>query len=159
MGEFYVLKELEERGFKCEHRGGQAGCDIYIEPLNTRIEVRTSLLKNEGIFKAGINFFGWRIQDRKQKKVNKFEILVCVALDDKFIKPDFYIFTHKEAFSVDDVNIGRFPNVKKKICLFENAKALKDAIRTKPELVTRFEKYFNQNSLKFRDKWSKIKEC
>lgn len=158
MGEFYVLRELENNGFKCEHKGGYAGCDIYIPDVNKRIEVKTSLLKNEGIFNKGINFYGWKFQNKNQKRIEKFDILVCVALDDEFINPNFYIFTYQEAFSVEDVNIRRYPSIKKKICLFENKRALKEAIRTKPELVTKFEKYFNLNALRFRDKWAKIKK-
>lgn len=156
LGEFYVLNELEKRRFNCVHKGGQAGYDIYLDELDKRVEVRTSLLKNEGIFKKGINFFGWRVKDRNQKRIDKFDVLVCVALDDKFIKPKFYIFTHKEAFTVDDVHIGRFPNVQKRIALFENKAAFKEAVKTKPKLVTKFERSFNLHPSKFLNKWNKI---
>ena len=70
IGEFYVLCELEKRGFSVEHKGGMAGFDILIENPDKRIEVRTSLLKNEGlyppqmyIFMAGV----LRIEIRKKK--------------------------------------------------------------------------------------------
>lgn len=156
LGEFYVLGELEKRGFKTEHKGGHAGCDIYIPEINKRVEVRTSLLKNEGIYDKSINFFGWRIQSWGQKKVNKFDILVCVALDETFVKPKFYILTCKEALDVDDVHIPRYPNIKKKICLYENLNAFNAAIKTKPTLVTRSERIFNRSAHKFLDRWDKI---
>ena len=112
LGEFYVLGKLEELGFKkLKHKGGQAGFDVYIEDNGKRIEVRTSLLKNEGLYPEDVRFFGWRVKNRNQKKEGKFDIMIGVALDETFKKPKFYIFTHEEAFSVQDVEIGRFKNV------------------------------------------------
>lgn len=156
IGELYVLRELEKRGFTCEHKGGFAGCDIYMPDVNKRIEVKTSLLKNENIFDRGINFYGWKIQNKNQKRIEKFDILACVALDDEFINPNFYIFTYQEAFSVEDVNIRRYKNIKKKICLFEDRKAFESAKKTKPRLVTKFERFFNRYPRKFLNRWDKI---
>jgi len=156
IGELYVLRELRERGYECEERGGQAGCDIYLPCSDTRIEVRTSLLKNEGVYPPGIEFFGWRVQNRDQGSVKKFDILVCVALSRDFSIAKYYIFTHKEAFSVGNVHIGRFNNVKKKIHLFKNMSAFKRAIKSRPELVTAFERRINRNPKSFQNKWMKI---
>lgn len=157
IGEFYVLCELEKRGFSVEHRGGQAGFDILIENLDKKIEVRTSLLKNEGLYPENIKFYGWRVKNRNQKKEEKFDMMIGVALDGTFTKPKFYIFTYKEAFLVDDVNIGRFKNVQKKIHLFENQIAYKKAVKSKPALVTKFERYINEHQSEFLDKWNKIR--
>jgi len=157
IGEFYVLQELYKRGFKnVKHKGGQSGYDIYLEDNSKRIEVRTSLLKNEGLYPKKIQFYGWRVKDRNQKKKVKFDVMIGVALDDTFRYPKFYIFTHKEAFSIEDVNIGRFRSVQKKIHLFENRKTYKEAIRAKPNLVTKYERYINKHPDRFRNKWSKI---
>jgi hypothetical protein len=159
IGEFYVLCELEQRGYKeIQHKGGQAGYDIYIKDIDKKIEVRTSLSKNEGLYPDGIEFFGWRVENRNAKKKKKFDIMVGVALDGDFIKPKFYVFTHKEAFSVEDVNIGRFKNIKKKIHVFTRKNIYKKAVEQKPELVTKYERYINENQSKFLNKWKKIKK-
>jgi len=156
LGEFYVLQVLQKLRYDCTHISGQAGYDILLNNPTRRIEVRTSLLKNEGIYPKGINFYGWRVKDRGARREDKFDILVCVALDDSFTKPKFYVFTKEEAFSAGDVHIGRFPRIQKKITLFENRVAYQEAIKAKPKLVTKFERYFNQNSRVFLDKWSKL---
>jgi hypothetical protein len=156
IGEFYVLQAMQKLGYDCTHKSGQVGCDIILNGTARRIEVRTSLLKNEGIYPKGINFYGWRVKDRGARSEDKFDILVCVALDDSFKKPRFYVFTKQEAFSAGDVHIGRFPRIQKKITLFENPTAYKKAIKTKPKLVTKFERYFNLNSKVFLNKWSKL---
>jgi hypothetical protein len=157
LGEFYVLDRLEESGFKkLRHKGGQAGFDVYIEDNGKRIEVRTSLLKNEGLYPEIVQFFGWRVKNRNQKKEGKFDIMIGVALDETFKEPKFYIFTHEEAFSVQDVEIGRFKNVQKKIHLFESEEAYKEAIKSKPELVTKYEIYINEHQSEFLNRWDKI---
>jgi len=70
LGEFYVLQKLEKLGFQSEHRGGQGGYDIYLKEVDKKIEVRTSLLKNEGVYPdKTILFWGWRIENRNQKKL------------------------------------------------------------------------------------------
>ena len=158
LGEFYVLQQFKKLGLDPEHKGGHGGYDIYLKKNNKRIEVRTSLLKNEGVYLKEIEFFGWRVENMNQKRSEKFDYLVCVALDDKFIKPKFYIFTYKEAFMVDDVNIGRFKNVKKKIHLFKDIKTYKTALKSKQShLITSYEKKINTKPSLFQDKWRKIK--
>lgn len=94
-----------------------------------------------------------------KKKEEKFDIMIGVALDDTFTKPKFYVFTHKEALLVDDVNIGRFKNVQKKIHLFKNLKSYKEAVKSKPALVTKFERYINEHQSEFLDKWNKIRQA
>jgi len=157
IGELYVLYELEKKGFSVKHKGGQAGFDILIEKLNKKVEVRTSLLKNEGIYPKNVKYYGWRVKDRNQKKERKFDIMVDVSLNDRFTKPKFYIFTQKEAYSVGNVNINRFKRVQKKIHLFETLEAYKLAVKSKPVLVTKFERYINNNQKEFLNKWAKIK--
>jgi len=158
IGEFYALQQFERLGLKPEHKGGHGGYDIYLHKIEKRIEVRTSLLKNEGVFPNGINFYGWRVENRNQKKSEKFDYLICIALDDNFVKPRFYIFTYQEAFKVGNVNIGRFGNVKKKIQLFENKQTYRNALKSKQSyLITEYEQYINRNPSYFQNKWKKIK--
>lgn len=159
IGEFYVLKELENLGLNPISKGGQGGYDIYLPKMDKKVEVKTSLLKNEGTFSdKTIKFWGWAVERRNQKKTHKFDYLVGVALDDDFRKPKFYVFSYKEAFSVKNVHIGRFNNIKKKIILFENRRTYKKAINLKPELVTKFERYINCYPRCFLNKWAKIKK-
>ena len=160
-GEFYVLHELTKRGYRSEdieHKGGQSGYDIYLKSKDRRIEVKTSFLKEERIYSrdSTTRYYGWTIKKRNRRRKPCFDILIGIAMDDKFKKPKFYVFTYKEAFKVDDVRIGRFANVQKKIHLFENRKTYNLALNSNPKLVTRYERYVNKNRLQFFNKWSKI---
>src|SRR3989338_3804186 len=150
IGEFYALQKLEKMDLQPEHKGGQGGYDIYLKKINKRIEVRTSLWKNEGVYPdETIRFWGWRVENMNQKKSEKFDYLIGIGLDDDFNKPKFYIFTYKEAFSVGDTMIGRFNNIKKKIHLFENKRVYQKAVKLKPVLVTPYERRINLNQSKF----------
>lgn len=60
------------------------------------------------------------------------------------------------AFAVEDVVIKRFKNVQKKILIFENKKVYKDAIKLKSNIVTKYERYINENQNEFLDNWNKI---
>lgn len=158
LGEFYALQKLGKLRFQPEHKGGQGSYDIYLRGINKRIEVRTSLWKNEGLYPdKKIRFWGWRVENRNQKRSEKFNYLIGVGLSDDFSKPRFYIFTHKEAFRVGDTSIGRFKNIKKKIHLFESKPVYQKAIKLRPALVTPYERYINLNQSKFLGKWGKIK--
>lgn len=158
VGEFYALRELDKLGFGIEHKGGQSGYDIYLKEIDKKIEVRTSLLKNERVYPdETVRFWGWRVENRDQRRGRRFDYLIGVALNDNFSKPKFYIFNYKEAFLVGDVNIGRFGNVKKKIHLFENKQAYKKAIISKPKLITFYEREINRHPARFLNRWDKIK--
>ncbi len=157
MGEYYVLRELFRRGCRdIEHRGGHSGFDILLTRRNVRVEVKTSLLKNDGLYPEGINFWGWRVKTRGQKRDEKFDFLICVALDQNFKSPKFYIFSYKEAYSAADVNMGRFKSVQKKINLFESKKALRKAEESKPKYVTDLDRLVTRRPSKFLDKWNKL---
>ena len=158
LGELYVLEKLHDLGYKrLKPKGGQAGFDIYIQDIDKKLEVKTSLLKNERIYDNNINFWGWTVKKRNQKREIKFDILVCVTLDNEYKNPHFYIFTRDEALMLKKVKIGRFKNIEKKIHLFENINSYRKAIRVKPRLVTEFERYINNHRAEFRNKWYKIK--
>ena len=69
IGEYCVLQELKKQGFETEHKGGHGGYDIYLKDIDKRIEVRTSLWKNEGVYPdKTIRFWGWKVENRNQKK-------------------------------------------------------------------------------------------
>lgn len=159
LGELYVLCELEKHGFKTKPKGGQGGFDVLLIEPSKKIEVRTSLLKYEGIYPKTILNYGWRVKNRNQKKDKKFDILICVALNDTFTKPNYYIFTHKEAFSVGDVMIARFKNVQKKIHLFENSITYEKVLKSNSEIITEFERYVNEHQSEFLNKWNKIRQA
>jgi hypothetical protein len=153
LGEYYVLDKLEGFGYKdFVYKGGQSGYDILVN--GRRVEVRTSLLKNDGNY-PDVYFYGWKVQTKKQKK-GKFDVLVCVALDKTFKKPKFYVFTSKEAFSVDDREIKRYPSLKKNIHLCESEKAYRAAIAAHLDFVTGFECYINEHPQEFENRWEKI---
>jgi hypothetical protein len=158
LGEFYVIKKLQSMGFsKIVHKGGHSRYDILLGNENLRIEVRTSLLKNEGIYPKGINFFGWKIKTKGQKDEQPFDILIGVALPESFKKPTFYIFTHQETEKLDTISGGRFSNIKTKIHLFKDTETLMNALKAKPALVTKFERYINKYPEKFINRWDKIR--
>lgn len=157
IGEFYVLSKLNKLGFGIEHKGGKSRYDIYISEIDKKIEVRTSLLKNEGVYPdSTVRFWGWKVENINQRGDRRFDYLIGVALNDDFSKPRFYIFNYKEAFSVGDVNIGRFGNIKKKIHLFENKQSYKKAIKLKPKLISSYERKINRYPARFLNKWDKI---
>lgn len=158
IGELYVLQKLDELGYNPHHKGGQGGYDIYIEKIDKRVEVKTSILKNEGEYDdKSIKFWGWAVERRGQKRSKKFDYFVCVALDDHYSNPKFYIFTYKEAFSVKNVRVPRYTNIKKKIHIFKDILTFRKACLRDPKMVTPFERTINQNQTLFRNQWKKIK--
>lgn len=155
LGEYYVLAELERNGFQPQQKGGQGGYDIYIPESKIKIEVKTSLLKNEGLYLKGINFWGWVTKRSGQKKTN-YDALIAVALD-KYWKPKYYVFTSKET-AKSNIKITRYPLIKKAIQLFENKIAYAKALKEKPHILrNRCISEINSNPRKFLDRWDKIK--
>jgi hypothetical protein len=158
LGEMYVIDKLLRLGFKnIKSKGGHSRYDIHLQDTDKRIEVRTSLLKNEGLYPKGIDFYGWAVKRKKQKIGTKFDILIGIALSESFKRAKFYIFTHDETERLDNVSVGRFSNVATKIHLFKNANILKRAIKVKPMYVTKYERYINRNPEKFLNRWDKLK--
>jgi len=156
-GELLVKSKLNELGIRFVPQGPQARCDILLLGRNTnnRIEVRTSTLKNEGLYPKQIMFHGWRIQDQKEDDVS-YDFLVCVALDENLENPEFYLFTREEVRKAGNVEIQRFANVKKKLHLFRTVHELQEAVR-KPGYVTDWEKQVNDRKQFFRDRWEILK--
>ncbi len=159
LGELYVMSELQEQGYQPQLKGGQAGYDIFLDDKPPRrIEVKTSVLKKEGVYSEVVLYFGWKVESWNQKKKNKYDVLVCVAMNDCFKKHDFYIFSREDISRLDSVpKVGRFTSVKKKIHLFENKKGFQKAVKEKPAYVTSLERVINKNPQRFRNQWDKIK--
>lgn len=157
LGEFYVICQLLKRFNDVEPKGGQAHCDIKVG--SKRIEVKTSLLKNDGLYDKKIQFWGWTVKRANQKENNKFDYLIGVALDQTWKKPVFYIFTYEEAFTNNpDIKIRRYPGIQKKIHIFQNEQDLSNAKRISPFEVTDLEYRIISNPLDYADQWSKIKD-
>ena len=155
-GELLVKSKLAENGIRFLSKGGQAGFDIELKDSGKRIEVRSSLLKNEGIYPKDIMFYGWRIKDRDSEV--KYDYLVCVAFDEELTNPRFYIFTRDEALQAGDVSIPRFKKVQKKLHLFRSVEEMERAIKERPKYVTEWERYVNLNSGKYEDRWEILKD-
>ena len=146
-----VKAKLLEMGLRFKSRGGQAGFDIELEDSGKRIEVRSSLLKNEGIYPKDVMFYGWRIKD--EGKEVKYDYLVCVAFDEELANPRFYIFTKDEALQAGDVDIPRFKKVQKKLHLFRSIEEMEKAVRERPKYVTKWERKVNLNRSRYEDRW------
>ena|SRR3989339_2106033 len=155
LGEYYVLRELNKRMAEPKHTGGQGSYDISLNNDEIKIEVKTSSLKNEGIYSKGISFWGWVVKWKTKKRIN-YDFLVAVALDKNW-KPKFYIFTLKEVQN-SDVKISRYPSIEKAIQLFENKVAYKKARKEKKGIrKNRCIVEINSNPRKFLNRWDKIK--
>lgn len=161
LGELYVCERLCGMGFKnIVPKGGHAPYDILLKDEDVRIEVRTSLLKNEGLYPDGIDFFGWRVKTKNQKEDQRFDVLVGIALPESFKEPEFYVFSYGETEKLADMpHSWRYPNIRTKIHLFRDTRAFKRAVRAKPQLVTRFERYINKHPEGFKDRWDKLKKA
>ncbi len=161
IGELYVLEKLQGKRFKVEHKGGQGGYDILIKgstkKSDKKVEVKTSRLVQAISYPKGIWLYGWATIRRNQRKEKKFDYLVCVALDDGFCNPRFYIFTRGEAIDHDDVEDRGFSNVKKAIHLFKSKKMYNKAVKGNPKLAKATGGKINCYPEKFLNQWDKIK--
>ena len=154
-GELLVKSKLAENGIRFLSKGGQAGFDIELKDSGKRIEVRSSLLKNEGIYPKDIMFYGWRIKNSNSKV--KYDYLVCVAFDERLTNPRFYVFTRDEALQAGDVSIPRFRNVQKKLHLFRSLEEMEKAVEERPSYVTEWERHVNRSRDKYEDRWEILK--
>jgi hypothetical protein len=157
VGELHVMAELAERGLGSPmRRGPMAGFDILLNSDGPRVEVRTSLLKNEGLFSGDIHFYGWTVTSRMRKGDCKFDVLIGVALHEPLRTAEFYIFTRREALSLQETRIPRFPSIERKINLFESEEAYERARSQKPRLVSEYEGYINLHRNEFLGRWDKL---
>ncbi len=156
-GELLVKTHLTESRIPFEAKGGQAGYDILLRDRESknRIEVRSSTLKNEGLYSEKIMFYGWRLQNWNEEI--GYDYLVCVAFDDALSNPRFYLFRRDEVEKANDVWIGRFGKVRKKLHLFRTLDEMEKAVAEKPELVTQWERTVNQEQKEYENCWKTLK--
>ncbi len=157
-GELLVKTQLTESRIPFEAKGGQAGYDILLcdRESNNRIEVRSSTLKNEGIYSEKIMSYGWRLQNWNEEEIG-YDYLVCVAFDDVLSNPRFYLFRRDEVMKANDVQIGRFGKVRKKLHLFRTLDEMEKAVAEKRELVTQWEITVNQKRKNYENRWKILK--
>lgn len=157
LGEFYVLRELNQRFKGVTPKGGAGSYDIAVGDM--RIEVKTSLFKKDRLYNNQVNFWGWTVKRSGQKKENKFDFLVGVTLDESWIKSDFYIFSYEDAYTKNsDVKIQGYGNIERKINVFQEEQDFLSAIDISPDQITEQERYINQNKSEFLSRWDKIKK-
>lgn len=157
LGELCVLKELAEHCSEIERKGGLCGYDILLQKKQ-KIEVRTSNLKNNGEYDKSIKFWGWTVEKRGTTRKPKFDFLICVAFKENYKKPDFYIFTKKEAFKNRVINMAHLRNVKRTIHLFPDRDVYRRALRDKKNhnLAKNTGKIINLHREDFSNRWEKI---
>jgi len=160
LGEYYVMRELENNQFKnIVHRGGQSGFDILVDSRKngkqTRIEVKTSRFKSDDSKFKELSYYGWVVEKKNQKNKNKFDVLVCVALNGDYEKPLFYVFTHEEAFHVEEANNKRYTSLRKRIILFKEPDTFNQSVKDK-NLLEGTNLELNLNPLKYNNKWDII---
>lgn len=156
LGELYVAYKLQKKGFSgIERQRPYSPFDIYLKQFDKKIEVRSSFLKNEGIYPKPIQYYGWTVLRAKEKHP-KYDILICVTLDKSLKNPAFYVFDNNDVEKIGEVKLW-MKGVKKKIHLFNDEESYQNAKSTEPKLITEYEKYINENPDKFLDRWDKIK--
>lgn len=157
LGELYVIRELLEHFDNVVPHGGQAKYDINVG--KTRIEVKTSLLKNDGLYDKQIQFWGWTVMRADQKDNKKFDFLIGVSLKEDWSVQGFYVFSHDDAVTNNpDVKIKRYPSIRRKIHIFQNDQDFLKAKQVCPEEVTDLEKRIIRNNNDFLNRWDKIRE-
>jgi hypothetical protein len=172
LGEYYVLQKLCPTYPNAEHKGGQVHCDIIIENPHIEIEVKTSTLKNDKrIFKGEISIWGWTVETEKQqnKRISdkeskpRFNYVVCVALDQTWRFPKYYVFSWKEAIiNNNDVIKRAHANIKKRIHIFQNPADYKVAqditknLDNKSNEITELDEKISKDELHYLERWDRI---
>lgn len=157
-GEYLIMQKLTEKGLKVHPKGGQGGYDLELSG-GTKIEVRTSLLKDEGVFtkEKKIRNYGWRLKDRN-KDIN-FDFILCVELDQGNISASkCYVLTAKEVERAPPITVPRFKKVEKRLWIYRDLQTMKKAKRDKPEYVPPWEENINQNKnqYEFENRWKML---
>jgi hypothetical protein len=146
-GEFLVMHKLSQKGLEFGSRGAQAGYDIRLKN-GMKLEVRTSQLKNEGLFTKPIELWGWRLKDVGREL--SFDFLICVALDDHRVEDSkCYLFTREEVDGAPKVEVPRFNRLEKKLWIFPSLQTMKYAQRDRPKYVPQWEKKINRNKNRY----------
>ena len=148
-GEFLVMQKLHDRGLKPKPMGAQSGYDIQLED-GKRVEVRTSQSKREGVQarEKDVVDWGWRLKNRG--KENKFDYVVCVALDERNIEDsECYMLSADEVDRAPSTTLPRFKKVEKKLWIYRSREAMDDIRRKNPQYLSDWEIEINQNRSKY----------
>jgi len=155
-GEYLVMAWLMKKGLKFHPKGGQAGYDLELQG-GIKIEVRTSLLKDEGIFskEKKILNYGWRLKEKGRDV--KFDYVICVALDERNVENSkCYVLTKSEVEKAPSIEVGRFKKVEKRLWIYRDLQTMNEAKRDKPKYVPKWEENININKDKYllENRWS-----
>lgn len=114
-GELIVRRQLESEGFVVEHYGNQAGYDLFIKDQNLKIDVKTSVLKDE--FKWGIEYWGWAlVHESKQKEITATHF-VCLGCD-RELNAKIFVVIPTEITRKFPKGIRQFSKVKHGLIVF-----------------------------------------
>jgi len=103
LGELIVLQKLKSEGLDPIHLGKQSGVDINVKGL--KIDVKTSELKDDGFETKN---WGWALK-RKGKEI-KYDVALCVALDEELNTAGFYCIYQENVLSFESQS-PQFPTV------------------------------------------------
>ena len=143
-GEVMIWKRLREHQIGFTVKGGQSKCDILLDN-RSRVEVRTSAIVSRPRDKT--RGWGWPLQKKSDREEVKYDFIVCVALGDDLSieKAQFYALSHSEAMKAKDVEIRRYPNMKKKLWLYESMDMFFAQRELHPEYFNNWEEGINRN--------------
>ena len=103
LGELLIKKKFEDEGLIVKHHGNQSGYDLSFRygDNDFRIDVKTSLLKNES--KRTSNYYwGWALLHENKKKKIKATHIVCLGCHRDY-SPSFFIVIPFD-------KVAKFPN-------------------------------------------------
>ncbi len=156
-GEVIVANELRKRKIGFHEKGGLAGYDLFVSG-KSRLEVRTSAIKNERAFPKSISAWGWKLQTRdRDKNPNpiKYDLIALVKLDEDWRKYDIFMFSKEEVEKMKDTYFGGYQTVARSIYLFSNPMA--EAQRAdKHGMITKECIAFNRHPEKFLVDWDRL---
>lgn len=161
------------------YRSGQSGYDLLLglNGKKSRIEVKTSTLKNEGLWKdkdlpetpecrllRKVYAWGWRFGRKGKYGAEKFDLAVLVALEGRegcdpfnWNLEHFFTIPESEFRRLEEKKTPHFTSVRRSIYLFENPRHVTILRRKYPDFVKSFDEYFNKSSgLYLDDSLSKV---
>ena len=109
LGELLIKKKLEDEGLEVVHHGNQSGYDLSIVNTDIKIDVKTSLPKDE--FKWHKDYWGWALLHENKKKDIKASHIVCLGLKKNY-SPYFFIVIPIERVGIFPRGIKQFSKVK-----------------------------------------------
>ena len=140
-GELLLKQKLENEGLSVTHRGKQSGYDLEFKLSKkdhpTKIDVKTSLLKNE--IDGDLYNWGWALKSKNKKKINCTHFC-CIALDKKYRVNKYYIIQKKNLDKFPKSGIQQFKNVERGLVILFS--------KLYPKLKTKVERDYIDKSAK-----------